>query len=103
MAWTPPAGCYRRAGFQGPYAGKGLENLVEVKAALKEQVQNSDSWTEDEEAIYHHNTRLVKSWENDIRAGREDAPPGYTAHIKPTPSPTPTRPTPSPAPIPKNP
>ena len=101
MAWTPPAGCYRRAGFQGPFAGKGLNELVEVKAALAEQFQkNYKTWTDDEAAIHRHNMRLVKSWENDIRKGREDAPPGYTEHIKPTPSPTPPKPTYPPAPTP---
>ena len=101
MAWTPPAGCYRRAGFQGNFAGKGLNELVAVKAGLREQIQkNRETWTEDEEAIWRHNMRLVKSWENDIRRGREDAPPGYTAHIQPTPSP---RPSPSPTPTPTTP
>lgn len=103
MAWTPPAGCYRRSGFQGNFAGKGLNELVEVKAALREQVKNIGNWTEDEEAIHRHNMRLVSSWENDIRKGREDAPPGYTAHIQPTPSPTPPKPTYPPAPTPTQP
>ena len=99
MGWTPPAGCYRSAGFQGPYAGKGLENLVEVKAALREQMGNIANWTEEERAIHIHNSKLVRSYENDIRAGRAQAPAGYSVpssrRPSPSPTPTPTQPRPT--------
>lgn len=82
MAWQKPSGCYRRAGFQGNFAGKNADHLDEVEKGLQEQIANIDNWTEDERAQYTYNSRLLKQYRNDERKAR-----GEGNRPRPTPPP----------------